>query len=53
MRTIRALFVLLLSSAFWTPASQAELDHQAATETILFIRHAEKGPAGLGQLSCR
>jgi len=25
----------------------------AETETILFIRHAEKPPAGLGQLSCK
>ena len=23
------------------------------TETLLFIRHAEKPPAGLGQLSCK
>lgn len=43
---------LVLASFLATPiAVRAAPD--ATTETILFIRHGEKGPKGLGQISCR
>jgi hypothetical protein len=52
-RLALAFFALLASGGFvsgWPGARAAEAP---ATETIVLVRHAEKPPAGLGQLNCQ
>ena len=48
---------MALSGTFWAAPCLLWLAvapaRAADTETLLFIRHAEKPPAGLGQLSCK
>ena len=48
---------MALSRAYWAAPCilllSAASARAADTETLLFIRHAEKPPAGLGQLSCK
>ena len=54
MRTAVSIFVLLANtpplSGFVPEAAAATAD---TSETIVLVRHAEKPPAGLGQLSCQ
>lgn len=47
MASLRALWPCLVLLAAVSPVRAAD------SETLLFIRHAEKSPAGLGQLSCK
>lgn len=46
-------FWLLVGGCVGLCAAPSRAEQKATTETILFIRHGEKNPKGLGQLSCR
>ncbi len=48
-----ALTALLLASTTFLPARAEEARSRVPVETIVIVRHGEKPPEGLGQLTCR
>ena len=52
-RTSSACLPLALAGTVLIGATPAAADPAATVQTVLFIRHAEKSPKGLGQLSCK
>jgi hypothetical protein len=52
-RSPASLFRLLLSLVVAASACAHAADATGNVETLVFVRHAEKPPTGLGQLSCK
>jgi len=46
--------LLIISAAFWfSMGAQAQAQAEDRTQTLVFLRHAEKPAMGLGQLNCQ